>query len=241
MLSFKSLKLISLLCLLGLSACTTTVDSTDIKTSGFETTIDVSANGDNATAVSTRIFSGSDGIELKGGDTLRATASGTTKSLSNVSEGVYETTFSFDSSTLFSIQLDRPNDPNATSTVTLPAPFSITSPNSNQLFQSGTSVTFSWSPASSGVLDLNYTTFCTDTAGESISSSKIITLVDINGGYTIASANLLPASGTFDPNITCVCSAQLIRKSTGTISTALKSGSTIEAQQKRSISFLIQP
>ena len=241
MLSNKGLFIALFILLSGLNACTPAVDSTDIKTSGFDTSIDVSASGNNSTTVSVVLFSGGRGVKLKNGDTLSATASGSTKLLSSPTDGMYETTFAFDSSTLFSIKLDRPNDPNATSTVTLPKPFSITAPTSNQLFQSGTNVQFLWSPVASGVLDLSYTTSCIDAANNSVSKSDVISLVDIVAGYTIASANLLPPSGAFDPNITCVCSASLVRKATGTISPALKTGSTISAQQKRNIAFLIQP
>lgn len=219
------------------SACT--VDSSDIKTSGMDTAITVSSTGSNSTSVHVSLKSGSDDIKLINGDVLVSTRSGVRKTLSKLSAGSYETTFPSDTNATYNIELQRPNDPNASSSVNFPAPFTITAPNSNQLFSSGSNVNVQWTPSMSGVLDYAYTTSCTDTSGGSVQKSDTISVVGINGGYTIATANLLPSG--IDPNITCVCNVNLIQQAQGTISPALKSGSTITASQTRNISFLINP
>ncbi|MDQ6983849.1 MAG: hypothetical protein Q9M44_03955 [Ghiorsea sp.] len=233
----KRIHLLLIAALFISSGCT--VDSSDIKTSGMDATITVSSTGSNSTSVNVSLISGSDDVKLIDGDVLVSTRDGVRKTLSKLSSGSYETTFSSDTSAAYTIELQRPNDPNASSSVNLPAPFSITAPTKNQLFASGTNVDVQWTPAISSVLDYAYSTSCTDTAGGSVQKSDTISVVGINGGYTIASANLLPTG--IDPNITCVCNVNLIRQVQGTISPALKSGSTITASQTRNISFLINP
>jgi len=233
----KTFQTLLILCFLPLAACST-VDSTDIKTSGIDASITLNATGNNSTAVEVSLSSGSDGVRLIDGDTLVATSGASSKTLSGT-DGFYDTTFGTDAGAVYTIELRRPNDPNASSSVSLPAPFTITAPAANQLFPSGSNVNVQWSPAMNSVLIYAYTTSCTDTAGGSVQKSNSISVVGINGGYTIATANLLPSG--IDPNITCVCNVNLIHQVQGTISPNLKSGSTITAAQLRNISFLINP
>jgi hypothetical protein len=98
-----------------------------------------------------------DSINLSEGDTLTASANGITKEL--VYDVSYETSFDFDDGgTEFVISLERSEGvdmPN--SMVVLPAKFEILMLGANEIFNSGETITVTWSPSEeSDTVEVSY-------------------------------------------------------------------------------------
>ena len=184
------------------------VDSNDLRSSGFYATMALTSSGDSQTNVRACLATSSDlfadDIELSAGDNLTATANGITKTL--MRDICYENIFDFDDGgTEFVISLNRDvgvDMPN--SNVVLPEKFSILMPSTNVTFNSGESITVTWSPVvGSKTIDVSYSGDCVSSVdGVSIHFGRGYTIND-TGIHTVLVDDILNVFGDhseFDKN-----------------------------------------
>jgi len=231
--------------LFGLSACNT-INSEDVKTSGISFSTDItSATGTDSEVVvfltSGNGFPAND-VNLSVGDTLTATASGTTRTLSRTSAGVYKVAMPTGYSADFRVALTRDNDTNApNSTVTLPAPFALSAPSPSQFFTNGSNITMDWSPTNmNNTFSFSYTTTCTDTVGQPLVGSGFSKVIPDTGSYTFNTTDLLPTFGSVATTQPCSSILTLSRSNTGIVDPNYDSGS-MKASQNRSITISFAP
>lgn len=142
---------------LTFAGCTCeTVGSKDIKTSGLYADLEATASGNGKTSVKATLTLGKGSLtflELSSGDTLTATSGTTSKAMSRASlfgSTWYETELPGDGANMdVKVALTRAADTSApTSVVTLPAPFSLSTPTAGQKFsRAGAPVFVSWQGA----------------------------------------------------------------------------------------------
>jgi hypothetical protein len=225
------------------SAACTTLQSSDLKTSGISAHMQVTADGSGATNVSATFNvdnNSTDYVDLTAGDTAAATVAGQTRTMSRSSTfGIisYETSFTGQDAdgTLYTIALNRMSDVSApSSTCTLPKPFNITAPTANTTASRaadllvtydapGTQDTMSWQASGSciqGILGGNV-------AGDS-------------GSFTIAKNSLLPVAPSSAAS-TCQMQITLTRQRPGQLDTHFGGGGAILASQQRTVTFNTAP
>ncbi|MDQ3340099.1 MAG: hypothetical protein M4D80_33490 [Myxococcota bacterium] len=138
-----------------LSACTT-VDSSDVKTSGIYASISAQTKGDGKTDVSATLFVGNpvglNYVELTGDDKLLVKASGMTKEMRETevlnTVGHHAELATDAEGAQFEVVFDRSIDEGAPSSIaTLPAKFDITS--APQTASRAQTISLQWSPAGS--------------------------------------------------------------------------------------------
>ena len=236
------LNVIFSLSLIMLTACSDSVNSENIKTSGISAIMSVVSKDNAQTEVSAHLNVDSNPVNLSVGDSLVATANGiSTIMVRQAAAGDYLATFPFDGAFQYTVALTRVNDPDApNSTVTLPSVFTISQPVNNQSFPAGAAINIGWSPSNinstfgslTNTLTLKYSTTCTSIAGQIMTSSGVKVITD-SGTYTLSQATLSnDFSATIDTSKTCLCGLSLTRSTTGTIDPALAGGSISGVQQR---------
>ena len=225
----------SLAVVLGVSACSEQVDSTDVRTSGIYADMEVRAygNGKSEVEVDLRVGGASSNTHLamKGADKLTATVGAVTKVLGK-SGNVYVTSFDGEAAdTQFILAFTRgPDDTSApNSSVTLPEPFVI----------SGIAQTIS--------RQVGFTaTWQAGTKGEPMSwllrgdclVARAGSFADA-GQTVISASHFVPAVG--QEEATCNASFCLERDRPGTLDPAFGEGGVIRAGQSRCAAFLSTP
>jgi hypothetical protein len=235
--------IISCILLVSAAAACTDLQSADLKTAGMSTTMSVTADGTGQTTVSAQFNVDSnptDFVNLSSGDSASAQAGGQTHAMSEsnaLGDISYQTTFSGEDGdgTVYTVALQRSTDVSApASTVTLPAPFTITSPTSNSAFSRATSdVVVTYGSAGSQ-----------DSMTWSISGSCINgtsgTASGDTGSFTIARGSLvLPPGG--QASGTCQVTLSMTRSRSGQVDPHYGSGGSIVAYQSRSVTFNSTP
>jgi hypothetical protein len=226
-----------------LTACSDT-ESDNVKTTGVHAEIEVVANGSGNTDINVQLEVGSGGefttqLDLSNGDTLVAYANGEEQTLTKVEKLLgthYVTTFNFDSTNIeFRVALLRNNDESApNSTVLLPDPFAITSPNSGEIFARNADIVTTWDPGfSNHSIRVNYELYCSD--GNYISTYQIERVISDSGQHTINATDLLGshASQTSTQN-GCDLNIIVSRTRYGNLDPNYGEGGYIKASQKRS-------
>lgn len=244
-------KLLSVLAILGvvLSYGCTDIDSEDLRTSGFHSTIRLSATGNDQTTVRVYLNTSSalfaDEIDLSAGDQLTATANGVTQTLS--SSDPYRTTFNFDDSdTDFVVSLDRQEDVDApNSYVTLPEKFTIDTPSKYQIFNSGESITLNWTPPiNSGLVVITYDGNCIlSSSGLNRNFYASFTIND-TGTHTVLVNDVLNVYGNlsaFETNTGCITKVEIVRSNTGVLDPNYGRGGVITATQTREVDLILSP
>ena len=216
-------------------ACTESVESEDIRTSGIYPEIEVRATGNGSTRVEVRLKVGGDDsntfLELTGDDELEATANGQTKRLDGDEDG-YRATFPIDDEgTEFVIAFNRgeSDDGAPASVVSLPAPFELSVAES-EASRADTDLDYTWEPEAGGNIDW-------ELDGDCIISDDDSTPDD--GAATIEAGSI----DTFDSDEeeSCTVDLTLTRKQRGTIDEAFTEGGSIVALQVRKDSFTSTP
>jgi hypothetical protein len=215
-------------------ACTESVESTDIKTTGIYPEIEVVATGNGRSKVTVKLKVGGDDsntfLDLTGGDTLEATADGETKTLDQ-SGNSYSATFDVDAEgTEFTIAFLREDDESAPeSTVVMPAPFDLTL-GASEASRADDALEYTWEPSGEGDMDWHLNGDC----------------VQLDSGSTPDDgANELSAGEieTFDSDKdkSCTVELELTRAQGGDIDSAFTEGGSIVAKHVRSDSFTSTP
>ena len=235
-------------CVLALSACSD-VDSEDVDSSDFYAIMPLVSTGNDQTNVRVCLATSSsfsaDEIRLSAGDSLSATANGITKVL--VGNACYETVFDVDEGgTAFVISLDRSEyDGMPNSTVILPEKLSILMPTENQIFNSGESITVTWSPSvTSEKVTVFYSGNCASVLNdESLYFGRAYT-VDDTGIHTVLVNTILNAFGyhsVFDRKVACSSSVSVSRSKTGAVDPNYGEGGIITAIQTRKVGVSLYP
>jgi hypothetical protein len=216
-------------------ACSESVESEDVRTSGIYPEIEVRATGNGSSRVEVRLKVGGSNsnttLDLTGADRLEATVDGETKRLDGDGD-TYRATFPVDAEgTEFTISFIRgeADDGAPASVVSLPAPFDL-SLAETEASRADTDLDYTWEPAANGNMDW-------DLDGDCIKSNDGSTPDD--GEATIAAGSI----ETFDSDKdeSCTVDLTLTRKRNGSIDGAFTEGGRIVALQVRRDSFTSNP
>jgi hypothetical protein len=216
-------------------ACTESVESTDIRTTGIYPEIEVVATGNGSSKVTVRLKTGGDNsntfLDLRGDDKLEATVGDETKELDQ-SGNSYIASFDTDEGgTEFTIAFTRGEEDDSApeSIVTLPEPFDMTI-DATTASRADDDVPYSWEPAGDDDMDWHLDGDCVQLASGHTPD---------DGMNTIAAGDI----ETFDSDKekTCTVKLQLERAQGGTIDAAFTEGGSIVAKQVRSDSFTSAP
>jgi hypothetical protein len=216
-------------------ACTESVESTDIRTTGIYPEIEVVATGNGSSKVTVRLKTGGDNsntfLDLRGDDKLEATVGDETKELDQ-SGNSYIASFDTDEGgTEFTIAFTRGEEDDSApeSIVTLPEPFDMTI-DATTASRADDDVPYSWEPAGDDDMDWHLDGDCVQLASGHTPD---------DGMNTIAAGDI----ETFDSDKekTCTVKLQLERAQGGTIDAAFTEGGSIVAKQVRSDTFTSAP
>ena len=217
-------------------ACTETVESSDVRTSGVFPEFRVVADGNGSTKVSARLkVGGNDSntyLNLQDGDRIEVTAGGQTRTLSETDTHSYTTTFDLDDAGtefVFAFLRSEQDENAPRSTVTLPEPFSLqmTTP---EVSRASGQVGFSWDPPLSGNLHW-------DVNGECVWNDWGDTADD--GSHTLGADDVRAPSS--NANQTCPVQLTVQRGRSGSIDPAFTEGGEAVALQERVQSFTSTP
>jgi hypothetical protein len=229
------------LALFGVGACTD-LQSSDLKTAGMSAHINVTADGSGASTSAATLNVDSnitDYVQLTAGDTLVTTVAGQTQTMAATTTlGIITYSAGFTSEdaagTSYTVALNRSagNTSAPSSTVTMPAPFTVSAPASSQSFsRANNDITVTYS--GSGQPDaMSWTTSgdCINLASASISGDP--------GTFVIAKGTLALQGSNQTQN--CTVTLTLSRTRVGTLDTAYYGGA-ITAAQQRTVTFTSTP
>lgn len=225
----------SFLALLLCAACTETVESGDVRTSGVYPEIEVTADGSGNSTVRVELRVGGSSsntyLELRGDDELEVTVGDSKKSMKDSGKG-YSTSFPVDAEgTEFTIAFLRGDDDDDApmSTVKLPAPFELTV-EETEASRKDDDLTYTWSPKGSDNVKW-------EIEGDCIKQDDGSTPDD--GSNKLAAGEI----ETFDSDKDKSCSVQLqlAREQSGSLDEAFEKGGSIVARHVRKKTFTSTP
>lgn len=236
----KAIRLLALLAAgAALAGCSEDVDSDDVATDAVYASISVSATGDGTSSVYTSLRVGGSNsntfLDLTDYDALIAFVNDTSKSMSQSGNG-YVASFPFEAEdTPYRVSFLRTPPPDGecagksapNSTVTLPAPFEITSPIQDAAVSRASALSLQW--AGSGEVDAM--SFSVDGSCIQYYSDDI---ANDNGTFTIP-ANTLMVIGSADT--ACTATISVGRYRDGELDENYGEGGTIGARQTRAVQF----
>ena len=218
-------------------ACTETVDSSDVKTSGVYADMSVVASGNGSSEVSVGLKVGGSNsntyLVMKNGDNLTAAVGTDTKTLSK-SGNFYKTTFPVEAAdTAFVVAFNRPPEDTSApnSTMTLPAPFTIAGIAAGDVVSRATGFAATWTANADG--DAMHWTLDGDCFFR-----KDHDMAD-TGGATIGLADFDVHQG--DEATTCNANFCVDRTRNGVLDPAFGEGGVIDSAQHRCVAFSSAP
>ncbi len=225
-------------CLLAVTGCST-IQSSDLKTSGMQADFTVVSDGSTATEVRASLLANTTTyVDLAAGDKLRFFA-GTREASSQVKTNIagiitYSSTFSGVSAGQdFRVAFERANDKSApSSTVTLPPAAEITDPPANVSTTRSSDLTIRWNAGDGG------DRIMIEADGSCIFSKKIEDLP--NTGSYVLPAGSLESTGGNNPT-SCTVNVEVSRVRRGTVDAAYGKGGTFNALQTRKVSISSAP
>jgi len=231
----------TLACGLVSMACEVT-SSADLKTSGIDAEMTVTANDAQSSELEVILLPGGDDdpfnrVELNGGDALYGEAAGERKKLSGGTLGVYRATFGTAAAdTRFVISLERALDeeedaPNSVGS--LPAPFTLGAL-AKTAYSRAEDLVVEWSPSGLGdPMSLEISGNCVSSA------SGRLTIANDSGSFTVP-ANQLQATSS-DGMGTCEATLTVKRLRHGDADEALNQESSLTLQHVRTTTFSSTP
>lgn len=223
-----------------LCAGCSTVDSSDVLTSGIHAEMSAVSSGDGTTAVQATLYLGNpinlDFVDLTGDDELFAIHGSQRKEMTElivINIVSHHASFPVDAEgEHFEIDFTRTVDNGApSSTATLPPKFTLTGPTAAT--SRAAAIALSWSPASSGdAMTWQANGDCIDVATGSISGDP--------GSFTVPANTLKKrmADGVAD---TCMVTVSIRRSRTGDVDPAYGKGGYIAGAQVRTITLMSTP
>ena len=236
--------------LIFLSSCST-VDSDNLKSSGFYANIIISSTTPDTTEVKATLRTSSafnsDYIDLSPSDVLTVNSNGAAKVLrynkdlfGNVS---YINSYNFNiDDNKFVVALDRNEGtdmPN--SWVTMPKSFYIAMPYKNQLFNYNDTISAIWTPSYSQPITVQYSATCkAGVDNRRVNFYRSFYITDL-GMHDISAKDIFANSPNFASVTPQLCNAKITitRTNEGTIDSHYGQGGRIVAQQIREINFLL--
>ncbi len=217
-------------------ACTETVESSDVRTSGIFPEFRVVADGSGATQVSARLkVGGNDSntyLDLQSGDRIEVSAGGVTHTLNETNAHSYTASFDIDepgTEFVFAFLRSEQDESAPRSVVTLPDPFALQM-TSTEVSRAGGQVGFSWDPPGSGNLRWDVDGDCVwDDRGETAD----------DGSHSLSSDDLRALASRADE--TCAVQLTLERGRGGSIDSAFSEGGEAVAYQQRVQTFTSMP
>jgi hypothetical protein len=217
-------------------ACTESVESTDVKTTGIYPEIEVVSTNGTSSKVTVWLKVGGDDsntyLDLKGEDTLEASVDGETKTLDQSGDSY---SASFDTAAEgaeFTIAFLRGDDDDSApeSVVTMPAPFELDIAVS-EASRADDAVEFTWDPpVDGGSMDWHYNGECVQLGSDDTPD---------DGTHELAAGSI----ETFDSDKdkSCTVELEVSRNQGGDIDSAFTEGGSIVAKQIRSATFTSNP
>ncbi len=218
------------------TACTETVDSQDIRTSGIYPHFAVSTDGSGSSVASARLRVGGDDsntyVDLQSGDHIEVTAGEQTQRLRAQGDHVYAATFATDDPSVdfvFALVRGTQDDSAPNSVVRLPQPFDVAM-GSTSASRATDEVVFSWDGTSSADLEWEVDGDCLFVESGSTPD---------DGNHSLGSQDVR-ALGT-KAEESCTASLTLERRASGTLDPAFVEGGRILGIQSRESSFTSTP
>jgi hypothetical protein len=220
----------------ALFACTESVESTDVRTSGIYPEYRVVADGSGSSEVSARFkVGGNDSntfLDLQGGDRIEVSVGEDTRTLDETSAQRYTATFPVDAAGtefVFTLIRGAEDDGAPRSVVTLPEPFELEM-GTTEASRAADEVAFSWDPPASG--DLRW-----DVKGDCIWDERGVTPDD--GSHSLGTEDVRAQSS--DEAESCTVALTVDRGLAGSIDPAFTEGGENRAYQVRAQSFTSTP
>lgn len=217
-------------------ACTETVESSDVRTTGVYPEFRAVANGTGSTQVSARLkVGGNDSntyLELQDGDRIEVSVGTETRTLDETDSHTYSARFDVDAAGtefVFAFLRSEQDENAPRSVLTLPEPFSLQMTTAEVSRASGL-VGFSWDPPASGNLHW-------DLAGDCVWPDQGDTVDD--GSHSLSADDV--RSPTADAAKTCPVSLTVQRGRAGSVDPAFTEGGESIAYQERAQSFTSTP
>jgi len=225
----------TLLLLPALFACTESVESTDVRTSGVYPEFQVVADGSGSSSASARLkVGGNDSntfLDLRGSDLLEVSAGGETQRMTSGGDHRYAARFPFDAAGtefVFSFRRGAEDDGALRSAVTLPEPFELEMA-STEASRATEQVSFHWDPPAGGELHWDLTGDCIWTEVGSTPD---------DGSHTLNREDVRALDS--DPK-SCTVRLTVQRSHSGSIDAAFSEGGENKAYQLRAQSFTSLP
>jgi hypothetical protein len=230
--------------LLSVAACTD-LSSADLKTAGMSTTMSVTGDGTGRTTATAQWNvddNSTDFVNLTSGDTAVAQVAGQSQTMTEsnaLGDISYQASFFGEDSggTLYTIALNRTSDVSApSSTVTMPNPFTITTPTSSSSYSRQNAdivVVYSGSGTPGATMSWSVSGIC-------VSGTASGTVSGDTGTFTIAHGNLVPPDGGGTGG-TCQATLTMTRSQYGQVDPHYGSGGSIMASHVRSVEFNSTP
>lgn len=225
----------SLLVLPALFACTESVESTDVRTSGVYPEFQVVADGLGSSSASARLkVGGNDSntfLDLQGSDVLEVSAKGQTQRMTSSGDHGYAARFAFDEAGtefVFSFRRGEEDTGAVHSAVTLPEPFALQM-GTTEASRAKDAVSFSWDPPAGG--DVHW-----DLDGDCVWTDQGSTPDD--GSHTLDPSDVR-AFG--EETKSCSVRVTVQRTQTGSIDPAFTEGGENRAYQLRAQTFTSTP
>ena len=219
----------------ALFACTQSVESTDVRTSGVYPEFQVMADGTGSSTASARLkVGGNDSntfLDLRGSDVLEVSAGGDTQRLTSGGDHRYSARFPVDEAGtefVFSFRRGEQDDGAVHSAVTLPEPFELQM-GSSEASRATDQVSFLWDPPAGGELHWDLTGDCIWTEQGSTPDDGSNTL----NRDDVRSVGSEPKS--------CTARLEVQRSHSGSIDAAFTEGGENKAYQVRAQSFTSLP
>ncbi len=248
------LTIVGLLSISFLSGCSQpSVDSQDIKSSGFYAEMRTYSDRNDNTSVTAEFRLGNDSqsdyIMLSDSDTATVTVNGSTKELTEGDDFVYIAEFGTDvSNSEFVIALERSAEEDSSmpnSTVVSPRNIVIATPDENEIFESYETMTVTIN-ADENDLNTEISVYgdCVDNTGEERYVSKSFTTSAPIETYTLSMEVLLGTSSyraNFNDSIPCDITVEVSRTRYGTVDSGYGKGGVISAVQERLVGIFVNP
>jgi hypothetical protein len=233
-----------LIATLGFCTACTSVQSSNLKTSGMSADMQVVGDGTGQTTVSAQFNvddNVTDFVDLSPGDVAVAQVAGQTRTMArlNILGAIsYQATFArLDAEgTQYAIALNRANDVSApSSTCLMPRPFQIAAPTANSSFSRANSdivVTYdNWSAPDQ---------MSWSAGGTCINGQAGVTIAADGGSFTIAKGTLVSPDAS-QGRATCQAHITITRQRSGQLDSHFGSGGSIVAQHVRTVTFNSTP
>ena len=222
-------------------------DSKDVRTSEINSNITIFSE-DEVTTVEVSLIADEEGgsINLSRGDRLTATMRGNTISLPRFGDGWYKGAFAVtpEDDAVIRVSLTRDNRMDANSSVIIPNIYAIETPTQDAIFNTGESITATWSPSEPDKeVVINYRYNCRPEGDETTLLDDYRRFIILNTGtHTTTVTHILDARvpAPIVYGVPCPVQLLIVRSNVGELDSAF-GGGEIRATRQKTENFNIIP